>query len=351
MQQRLLVGTGLALAALGIALPAGASSLYLWDGGRTDVIAKGVSVAGVDVGGLHAAQAQALLEARVGARLQEPVRLVTDGHTFTVRPSNAGLRVDIARMVADAVAVSRAGGLAHRVFRDLSGRALHRAIPLRAALSQTHVETVVDHVARVLDRPPKNAQVVPKPLALGLKIIPEKTGLAVKRPLLEQRLTHALLATTGTRAVAVPTRPIHPRWTVRTLPHKYGTFILVSRETFTLRLYKNLKLVKTYGIAVGRAGLDTPAGLYDINDKQVNPWWHVPNSAWAGDLAGRAIPPGPDDPIKSRWMGFFNGAGIHGTTEDWSIGSAASHGCIRMHIWDVEDLYDRVPLHTPIYVG
>jgi lipoprotein-anchoring transpeptidase ErfK/SrfK len=50
-------------------------------------------------------------------------------------------------------------------------------------------------------------------------------------------------------------------------------------------------------------------------------------------------------------MGFYNGAGIHGTTEDWSIGSAASHGCIRMHIWDVEDLYDRVPLHTPIYVG
>jgi hypothetical protein len=132
---------------------------------------------------------------------------------------------------------------------------------------------------------------------------------------------------------------------------KYDTFLLVSRETYTLRLYKKLKLVKTYPIAVGMAGLDTPAGLYDIDDNQVDPWWHVPNSAWAGDLAGRVIPPGPDDPIKARWMGFYDGAGIHGTDEDWSIGSAASHGCIRMHIWDVEDLYDRVPLHTPIYVG
>jgi lipoprotein-anchoring transpeptidase ErfK/SrfK len=151
--------------------------------------------------------------------------------------------------------------------------------------------------------------------------------------------------------VSVPTRPVRPRWTVRNLPQRYGTYLLVSRETYTLRLYKHLKLVKTYGIAVGMQGLDTPAGLYDINDKQIDPSWHVPNSAWAGDLAGRIIPPGPDDPIKSRWMGFWDGAGIHGTTEDWSIGHAASHGCIRMHIWDVEDLYPRVPLHTPIYVG
>ena len=62
------------------------------------------------------------------------------------------------------------------------------------------------------------------------------------------------------------------------LPH----VLLVSRETFTLRLYKHLKLVKTYRIAVGRQGLETPAGEYTINDKQVNPSWHVPNSAWAG---------------------------------------------------------------------
>jgi lipoprotein-anchoring transpeptidase ErfK/SrfK len=50
-------------------------------------------------------------------------------------------------------------------------------------------------------------------------------------------------------------------------------------------------------------------------------------------------------------MGFYNGAGIHGTDATWSIGTAASHGCIRMTIPDVEDLYVRVPLHTPIYVG
>jgi lipoprotein-anchoring transpeptidase ErfK/SrfK len=173
----------------------------------------------------------------------------------------------------------------------------------------------------------------------------------VKRPLLRHRLDTAFLQLHGSRVVAVPTKPVPPRFSTASLRRRYGTFILVSRETFSLRLFKRLKLVKTYRIAVGRAGLETPAGFYTIDDKQVNPSWHVPLSSWAGDLAGRVIPPGPDDPIKSRWMGFYNGAGIHGTDAIYSLGTAASHGCIRMAIPDVDQLYDLVPLHTPIYVG
>jgi lipoprotein-anchoring transpeptidase ErfK/SrfK len=102
---------------------------------------------------------------------------------------------------------------------------------------------------------------------------------------------------------------------------------------------------------VGQAGLETPAGQYTIDDKQVNPSWHVPDSPWAGDLAGQVIPPGPEDPIKARWMGFYSGAGIHGTDEVSSLGTAASHGCVRMAIPDVIALYPQVPLGTPIYIG
>jgi hypothetical protein len=351
MCRRLMVAVGVLLTVIGLGLTAAGAYAYSWARGHDDVVAPGVTIAGIDVGGLHQSAALALVESTLRARLSRPVRLVYGTHTFTVRPAHAGLQVDAAGMVDDAVAASRRGGLATRLWRDLRGRKLERVVPLRAGVSTSNVETVVSRVARVLDRPAKNAVVVPKPLATGLKIIRERVGLAVKQPQLEDRLTHALLQTDGTRQVAVPTRPVRPRWTARNLPRRYGTYLLVSRETYALRLYKHLKLVKTYGIAVGMQGLDTPAGLYDIDDKQIDPSWHVPNSAWAGDLAGRVIPPGPDDPIKSRWMGFWDGAGIHGTSEDWSIGHAASHGCIRMHIWDVEDLYPRVPLHTPIYVG
>jgi lipoprotein-anchoring transpeptidase ErfK/SrfK len=351
MRRRLLVAAGVLFTVIGVGLTAVGAYAYSWSRANADVIARGVTVAGIDVGGLHAAAARSLVAARLGQRLRRPVQLTYGTHRFTIRPTHAGLRVDVARMVDDAVTLSRRGGLARRLWRDVRHRQLVATIPLRAAVSLSSIGLVADRVARVLDRPAKNALVVPKPLALGLKVIPERTGLAVKRPLLEQRLRRTLLRTSGSRDIAIPTRPVHPRWTAANLAARYGTYVLVSRETFTLRLYKRLKLVKTYGIAVGMQGLETPAGQYTIDDKQINPSWHVPNSAWAGPLAGRIIPPGPDDPIKARWMGFYNGAGIHGTVEDWSIGHAASHGCIRMHIWDVEQLYDQVPLHTPIYVG
>lgn len=351
MRTRLFVASGLFLTVTGIALTSSSAYAYFWDRGRANVIAEGVTVAGIDVGGLRAAEARAVLETRLGEYLRRPVRVAGEGRAFTLRPAAAGLRVDVARMLEDAVTATRSGGLAHRLARDLQTAPMRREIPLRAALSRSRIAAAVARVARVVDRPAKNAAVVPTPLATGLKVKPERIGIAVKRPLLERRITNALLDPAARRAVTIPTKPLRPRWTRANIAAKYQTFILVSRETFTLRLYKGLKLVKKYGIAVGRAGLETPGGLYDIASKQVNPSWYVPNSAWAGSLAGKVIPPGPDNPLKSRWLGFYDGAGIHGTSEDWSIGTAASHGCIRMRISDVEDLYDRVPLHSPIYVG
>jgi len=123
-----------------------------------------------------------------------------------------------------------------------------------------------------------------------------------------------------------------------------------SRGAFTLHFYRHLQEAKSYRVAVGQAGLETPQGLYSIQDKEVNPYWHVPQSDWAGALAGKVIPPGPENPIKARWMGIYNGAGIHGTDAIGSLGTAASHGCIRMAIPDVEDLYDRVDVGTPVYI-
>ncbi|MFL5910406.1 MAG: L,D-transpeptidase family protein [Gaiellaceae bacterium] len=348
MRKRLLVATGILLAVAAVAITAGGAYAYFWENGRADVLATGITVAGLDVGGMHADRARALLEQRIVGAVERPLRLTAGGHSFVVYPARAGLHVDVDGMLAQAMQESRGGSLAHRFLRDLEGRRLHAAIPLQATLSRAVLARTVANVALVVDRPARSARVVPS--ATSLRVVPEKTGVAVDQRALREELAAALLRPTGTRTLAVPTRTVVPRWTTATLPKRYPAFILVDRETYTLRLYRGLKLAKTYPIAVGRAGLETPAGLYRINDKQINPSWHVPNSAWAGSLAGRIIPPGPSDPIKARWLGFWNGAGIHGTEETWSIGHAASHGCIRMTIADVEQLYPLVPLGTPIYV-
>jgi lipoprotein-anchoring transpeptidase ErfK/SrfK len=349
MRRRLLVATGIVLTLGGVAVSAGGATAYFWDQSNADLIASGVTIAGIDVGGLHAADARALLDQQLVRPMRRPVRIEGDGLTTFIDADEAGLHVDVAQMVDTAIRLSRAGGLSDRVMRELRGRRLHESVPLRAGLSREALVGYVADVASNVDLPAKPARLIPLPTRL--RIVPSHRGRAVQRPALVRALAVSLLRSDGSRTIAVPTRVVQPRMTTAALAKRYPTFILVSRETFTLRLYKHLKLVRTFGIAVGRAGLETPAGLYSITNKQVNPSWHVPLSAWAGDLAGRVIPPGPADPIKSRWMGFWNGAGIHGTDDVSSIGSAASHGCIRMTIPDVEALYPLVPLHTPIYVG
>jgi len=351
MHRRVWVVTGVVLALAGIAVSGAGASAYFWDRSHADVISRGVTIGGVPVGGLEAAQARSLLEARFAARLRQPVQLVRGGRTFTVHPTSIGLKLDVDRMVNAAVDASRAGGLYERVRRAILKKSLTVSIPLSTSLSQPQLSAVADHVAQAIDAPAKSAHLIPKPLAVGIKVTPSRWGVAVDQPKLINALTSALTSFDGPRELTIPVQPVRPKLGLYGLSRRYSTYILVSRETFTLRLFKHLKLVKTYRIAVGRIGLETPAGEYTIDDKQINPSWHVPLSSWAGDLAGRIIPPGPDDPIKARWLGFFNGAGIHGTDEISSIGTAASHGCIRMTIPDVEDLYPRVPLHTPIYVG
>jgi len=176
-------------------------------------------------------------------------------------------------------------------------------------------------------------------------------ALLQSRMKLAKELEETLLTPGKTEPVKVKTTVVKPKVSTEQLAEKYPAVLIVNRSTFKLQLDKNLKLKKTYGIAVGQVGLDTPAGLYNIQNKAVNPAWHVPNSDWAGDLAGTVVPPGPDNPIKARWMGIADGVGVHGTSDRGSIGSNASHGCVRMLEEDVIALYDEVPVGAPIYIS
>jgi lipoprotein-anchoring transpeptidase ErfK/SrfK len=150
----------------------------------------------------------------------------------------------------------------------------------------------------------------------------------------------------------VPAHVVRPAVTTSALAARYPSYVVVDRGAFTLRLYRHLKLSNTYSVAVGMQGLETPAGLWHIQWMQVNPPWYVPKDSWAGSLAGTVVPPGPADPLKARFMSFNGGAGIHGIdpSEYGTIGHTASHGCIRMTIPDVIDLYSKVAVGTPVYI-
>ncbi len=125
--------------------------------------------------------------------------------------------------------------------------------------------------------------------------------------------------------------------------------ITVDLSATTLTLERNGKVVKTYRVAIGQPAYPTPTGSYKVVNKETNPSWFPPDSPWAKGLG--SIPPGPGNPLGTRWIGTSAPAvGIHGTYADWSIGSAASHGCLRMHISDVEELYDQVTVGMPVEI-
>lgn len=125
--------------------------------------------------------------------------------------------------------------------------------------------------------------------------------------------------------------------------------IVVDIGDLKLYLYRDGKLVKSYSVATGQPAFPTPTGSYVVTSKQMNPTWYPPNSEWAKDA--EPIPPGIANPLGTRWIGTSAPAvGIHGTPDDSSIGTYASHGCIRMHIWEVEDLFERVVIGMPVII-
>jgi lipoprotein-anchoring transpeptidase ErfK/SrfK len=325
------------------------AAAYAYDSSQNGKIADGVTIGGVDVGGMSEAEAKSAVREELLAPLRHSLRVGYAGHRWNLEGRSLKVHADLDGAVEEAVALSHDAFLPGRVVRYVTGGSVDENVPAGVTYSQPAVNRFVRQVAGAVDREAKDATV--EPSGDSLSIAAAEYGRKLRDNLLLRRLNAAVLNADADHTIAARTHAVKPEVTASEVAAKYPSYLTLDRATFTLRLWEHLKLAKTYTVAVGQEGLETPEGLYDIQEKQENPSWHVPDSAWAGDLAGQVIPPGPEDPIKARWMAIFEGAGIHGTEETESLGSAASHGCVRMSIPDVEELYDRVEVGTPIYIG
>jgi lipoprotein-anchoring transpeptidase ErfK/SrfK len=332
-----------------VVLVLGAVAAYAYDSSQDGNIAEGVTIGGVEVGGMTEAEAKRAVRRQLLAPLRHSLRVGYDGQSWVLAGETLKLHADVDHAVEEAIAESRDGGLPARLVRYATGGNLDEQLPADLTYSRPAVNRFVREVASAVDREPRDASV--EATGDSLSVAPAEYGRKLRDDLLTRQLNAAVLNASADHTIAARTHPVKPEVTAGEVAAEYPSYLTLDRSTFTLRLWEHLKLAKAYTVAVGQEGLETPEGLYAIQEKEENPSWHVPNSAWAGDLAGQVIPPGPEDPIKARWMGIFEGAGIHGTEETWSLGQAASHGCVRMSIPDVEELYDRVEVGTPIYIG
>ena len=324
MRIRLLIATLCALA-LGAA-PAAAQD--------SRVIGPGTTVRGIDVSGLTVDAAAAKLDGALAKHLTRTTVVRVGAKRFR-------LGAPIINLQFDALTTAKRAFYASQKAPGDVAPAL--------TWSRAAVNSWAEVVRKRSTRKARSATV--RITVRKLYVSGSKIGTTVDTKALAKAVNAALADASAPRRFRVPVVKVRPKATYKSLLRTYGTVITIDRNNFRLRLFKRLRFSKSYGIAVGMAGLDTPAGVYSIQSKQVNPAWHVPNSSWAGSMAGQTVPGGaPNNPLKARWLGVNGSVGIHGTAEDWSIGTRASHGCIRMHVSDVIDLYRRVPLGTPVLI-
>ena len=282
----------------------------------------GVVLGGVPVGGLTADEATAALT----ARFSRPVVLRIGRTKVTVSPAQLGVKLYADTAVAAALAAAPGTTLG---FRGVVDR-----------------KTVAAYVARLahrLNREPSSSRLLLRnfrPL-----VTPSITGRTIRQGATVDLLASALAH--GTRApVAVPTKQFPPAASETTI----GAVIVIKRSSNVLTLYRGDHYVRQFHVATGQTIYPTPLGRFQIVVKWKNPTWYPPTQdAWAKGL--KPVPPGPNNPLGTRWMGISSpGVGIHGTDEPASIGYSESHGCIRMLVPDAEWLFDHVTVGTPVFI-
>jgi lipoprotein-anchoring transpeptidase ErfK/SrfK len=321
---------------------------YAYDASRDGVVGRGFRIGHVAVGGLTPPEARHKLMLAY-RNLQRPLVVQSDVGRFRLDPGRANVAVHVDEAVSRALVRSRRGWFLPRTLREVTAWPGAASVTPRVTFDRNEVDRFATRVEEAVERRPRGARVIPR--AGGLVVAKARPGLEVDRLALKRAIERALTNLAAPRRIRLRARRIWPRVTVADLSRRAPDYITVDRSRFRLRLYERLKLTRTYAISVGQVGYETPSGLYRIQNKAVNPTWSVPHSPWTGSLAGAVIPPGPSNPLKARWLGIYGGAGIHGTDQTSSLGSAASHGCIRMSIPDVIDLYERVEVGTPVYIG
>jgi hypothetical protein len=285
------------------------------------LIADGVTIAGVPVGGYTAHQAASA----TGDAFAKRLVLTTDRRIRLVAPAKLGAHA----LVADAVA----GALRAKPGED---------VELVVDVDHARLQRYISSLNKRYTRAARDAKVVLVKLRPVVKA--DEPGLSVRQRALFSELDTALAA--GDRTpVRIPFKHTKPAVTASS----FRSVIVIERSSNRLVVWDGKHRWGTFGVATGQAIYPTPLGQFEILTKQENPWWYPPDSPWAAGLT--PVPPGPGNPLGTRWMGISApGVGIHGTPDAASIGYSASHGCIRMRIPDAETVFAHVSVGTPVFI-
>src|SRR4051794_12624542 len=294
------------------------------------------TIAGVAVGGLGPVEAKRVVRDSLAPVYEKrPIAICVNHKDRLVMPADPGLVIFYDWML-------------ERAFR-LAGAHKPAVVPLKLGVKNKERDAAIANVAKQYYRAPRDAKV--RFGVTAIRRVRAKMGRGLDQALVLRRLEKELRQPTTGRVVEGRLIRIRPAITTASLRKRYPAYISVDRGTHTLRLFRALRLVRTYPVAVGAAGFETPAGLRHVVYKDKNPSWTAPNRPWAYPYQGQTFPPGdPHNPLRAWFIALGDGIGIHGTSEEWTVGTSASHGCIRMHASDVEQVAKLTPVGTPVLI-
>jgi hypothetical protein len=273
------------------------------------------------VGGLTPADATFL----VRETFEQPLVLIFARNRLQPSPAPLGAKAYITQAV-------------NRARRARPGR----AIPLTVTVRGARVRAYVDRLAERFNREPVDARLFLRDLKPFLtKDVP---GRALDRKGATKAIVRALVRNLR-EPIRLQARTLEPQVTRA----GFGPVIVIRRSSNRLELYDGMRPWREFGVATGQSLYPTPLGRFEIVVKWRDPWWYPPDSDWA--RGQQPVPPGPGNPLGTRWMGISSpGVGIHGTPDAGSIGYSVSHGCIRMQIPQAEWLFEQVSIGTPVFI-
>jgi lipoprotein-anchoring transpeptidase ErfK/SrfK len=312
-------------------------------------VAKGVTLVGHDLDGMTDSQVRTTIEDVVSTPMMQALTVTGDNKSWTLDPKGI-VTVDTDAMVTQAYASKLKATLVTRLITRVSGGSLPATVKPVYSVDTSAVATWVKQTAAQVDRKAVNAKRTVVKYAIHIK--PAVYGAAVDKTKavkqISQALTDDAALTSASRTTSLPIDVVKPK----VLESSFKTAIVVSLSRTQVRLYNGTKLIKTYLCAPGRPSWPTPTGDFKIVRKQANAPWINPHSAWSASMPER-IAGGPNNPMGDRKIGInYPGVFLHGVppSEYSSIGTHASHGCMRMLPSAIHDLYPRVKVGDPVFI-
>jgi lipoprotein-anchoring transpeptidase ErfK/SrfK len=317
---------------------------YRYDRRAEDRILPGIVIDCVDVGRMTRDEAIAAVKAATSIRLGAPLTVEAAGTSWKATPQELGVRADVEGAVDEALAVSPTLGMVSRVYHRLADEPVGRSLSVGWRYSASRVDNFVEDIAADVARAPRNASVSLD--GTQVRFTHAKSGRALKSDQAAEKILSALQRTSSP-TVRLTVKPVAPK----IADDEVGTTIVIDKTANELTLYQGFERDRMYQVATAIAPYETPSGTWTIVNKAENPTWTNPApDTWGADLP-LTIPPGPGNPLGTRAL-YLNAPGIriHGTYDSASIGTHASHGCVRMHISDVEEMYPMVPIGSKVLI-